>query len=88
MNGLISIPNNAGLGTGGVAPGAFLTEARANPVYNITTFTEVSQVLPYLQALSNQLAADCPAGSGVKNKTAPDTRTQTLLAEMIVAAGG
>jgi hypothetical protein len=87
MNGLISIPNNAGLGAG-IPASAFLAEAVANPVYDISTFETVAAVLPYLQALANQMAADCPAMSGVLNKTAPDTRTQTLLAEMIVAAGG
>lgn len=88
MDGLISVPNNVGHGTGGVASSAFLAEGRANPVYGISAFSSVAQVLPYLQALANQIAADYPASLGVKNKTANDTRTQTLLAEMIVAAGG
>lgn len=91
MNCLISIPNNTGPAPGMGAPAsAFLAEARANPVYGIgalTTFGTVTEVLayllPYLQALANQLAADCPAISGVKNKTSPDARTQTLLAEII-----
>ena len=87
MNGLISILNNTGLGAG-IPAAAFLAQARSNPVYDISTFSTVSQMLPYLQALANQLAADCPAMTGVLNKTAVDTRTQTLLAEMIVAAGG
>ena len=88
MDGLISIPNNVGQGSGYVSAPAFLAEARAHPVYAIGSFSSVAQVLPYLQALANQLAQDCPAMQGVKNKTAVDTRTQTLLAEIIVAAGG
>ena len=87
MTGLIPIPNNTGPAPGmGASAAAFLAEAQANPVYGISAFTTVAQMLPYLQALANQLAADYPAGSGVKNKTAPDTRTQTLLAEIIAAA--
>lgn len=85
MSGLIPIPNPAGLGAGGVPAAAFLAEAQTDPVYGISTFTTVAEVLPYLQALANQLAADYPAQSGVKNKTAPDTRSQTLLAEIIAA---
>lgn len=70
----------------GISSAAFLAEAQTFPVYGISPFTTVAQILPYLHALANQLALDCPAASGVRNKTAPDTRTQMLLAEIIVAA--
>jgi hypothetical protein len=85
---LIEIPNSEGVGTGACTAAAFLAEAASHPVYGIATFTTVAEVLPYLQALANALASDLPAMNPVTNKMASDTRCQTLLAEIILAAGG
>ena len=41
-----------------------------------------------LQAIASQLSADFPSSLAVRNKTTFDARVQTLLAEVIAAAGG